>query len=285
MPPEANCLFCQANGPFNTLEHVIPESLGNNDLLLVKEVCDKCQNYFGKEVERYVLAKTPIAFWRVFLGIETKARNFPSIDLSQPRKESGIYPSTHQLHDDIGYTFHEDGSVSVDIDDPQTIRSILDGSRNDFRLVISPKMLFMMGRFFCKVGIEILCVADPEKARSESFLNARNYARHGKLPRPEGFGQDSPSQELWPLLHYSKGSPSDFRRDPNDSDLEEVVCYSYSLHDFRGEYTLFQFGMGTDHFVISLDRPFPHPVIREIFPGTDLRLIWYGRDQWKRPPS
>ena len=56
------CLFCKLESPATTKEHIIPESLGNDDLLLSGEVCDKCQNYFGKEVESYVLAKTPLAF-------------------------------------------------------------------------------------------------------------------------------------------------------------------------------------------------------------------------------
>lgn len=277
----SNCLFCSADGPFNTIEHVIPESLGNDDLLLDKEVCDKCQNYFGKEIEAYVLAKSPIAFWRVFLGIKTKARKFPSVNLSQPEKESGIYPSTHPSHDNIGYTFHDDGSISVDIDDPQIVRGLLDGKRNEFLLAMTPKMLFMLGRFLCKVGIELLCTADPALARSEIFSTARSYARQGTLPRPNGFGEDNPPQELWPLLHYSKGAPSDFRRTLDDANLKEIDCYSYSLLDFKSEYTLFDFGVGSDHFVISLDKPFPHPVIREAFQGVDLRLIWYSSDQWK----
>ena len=59
------CLFCGNDGPFTTVEHIIPESLGNDDLVLEGEVCDSCQRYFGKEVEKYVLSHTPLAFWRV----------------------------------------------------------------------------------------------------------------------------------------------------------------------------------------------------------------------------
>ena len=50
-----NCLYCKAEESFTTVEHVIPESLGNDDLLLKGDVCDVCQAYFGKEVKRYVL--------------------------------------------------------------------------------------------------------------------------------------------------------------------------------------------------------------------------------------
>jgi hypothetical protein len=61
-----------------------------------------------------------------------------------------------------------------------------------------------------------------------------------------------------------------------------VQLYSYGLLEVAGAYTLFRFNMGTDHWVICLDDPFPHPVIREAFLGTDLRLIWYEEKQRKK---
>src|SRR5438874_252658 len=110
------CLYCRSNGPFSTKEHVVPESLGNDDLILTGEVCDACQRYFGKEVERYVLEKTPLAFWRLFLQIPTKKRNQPTVNTGQPREDKGTIPDRHAHHDEVGFTAHEDGSVSVDID-------------------------------------------------------------------------------------------------------------------------------------------------------------------------
>ena len=76
-----SCLYCRSDGPFSTQEHLIPESLGNDELVLIGEVCDACQRYFGKEVERYVPDKTPIAVWRVLLQIPTKKRHQPSVDI------------------------------------------------------------------------------------------------------------------------------------------------------------------------------------------------------------
>ena len=38
------CIFCSEKGPYNTVEHIIPESLGNDDTLLANCVCDKCQD-------------------------------------------------------------------------------------------------------------------------------------------------------------------------------------------------------------------------------------------------
>jgi hypothetical protein len=47
-----------------------------------------------------------------------------------------------------------------------------------------------------------------------------------------------------------------------------------------GTYTLFRFNMGVDHWVVCLDDPYPHPVIREAFPGIELDLMWYSDEQW-----
>lgn len=77
-------------------EHVISKSLGNDDLVLSGAVCDACQRYFGKEVEGFVLDKTPIAIWRVLLQIRTKKGNQPSVDTRQPREEKGSISDRHE---------------------------------------------------------------------------------------------------------------------------------------------------------------------------------------------
>lgn len=262
------CLFCESRGPYSTVEHIIPESLGNDDLLLRQEVCDSCQAYFGKEIERFALSKTPIGFWRTFRGIKTKKGKIPSVDLTQPKRQKGVLPATHPDHDDVGYAFHDDGSVSVDIADPEMVKSILDGSRNQFRFVFTPKVLHMLGRFLCKIGVELLCLNDHRQARSDGLSAARRYARYGDF---EG---------LWPIFHFSEGTPNNFRRLKTDGVdvVEEIDCYSYSMLDFQGRYLL-QFSVGTDNWVICLNDPYPHPVIRKAFPDRELNLIWYPNEE------
>jgi hypothetical protein len=95
------CLFCNSRGPYNTTEHIIPESLGNDDLVLSDDVCDSCQNYFGKEIEKFVLSKTPIAVWRAYLGIRTKGGDLPVVDLSLPKVKKGRLPNMHPISDDF----------------------------------------------------------------------------------------------------------------------------------------------------------------------------------------
>src|SRR5271157_277169 len=186
----ASCLYCRSNGPFGTEDHVIPESLGNDDLILREQVCDCCQAYFGKEIERYVLEKTPIGVWRVMLGIPTKKGKLPSINTAQPLGEKGIIPECHAQHDNVGFTAHPDGTTSVDIGDDAALQGILSGRKTAINLILSPKKLQMLGRFLAKVALGIIAIGDDCRARDRRFDPIRRYARYGEF---EG---------LWPLFSY-----------------------------------------------------------------------------------
>jgi hypothetical protein len=74
MHPPFDCLFCRSTaGPFNRIEHPIPESLGNDDLTLAKGfVCDPCNQYFGSKIEQRVLAAPPFNIERTAQAIPTK---------------------------------------------------------------------------------------------------------------------------------------------------------------------------------------------------------------------
>jgi hypothetical protein len=259
------CLFCQSDKPF-TVEHVIPASLGNDDLVLVDQVCGACNNHFSK-LEDFVLQKTPLAFWRAQLGIKTKRGRLPSVDLSQPNREKGIFPSKHPVHDDnIGFTSHEDGSTSVEIDDSRIINEIIAGQRTEFRFVMTRKVLFVFGRFLCKVGVELLCIDNQYTARSARFERARRFARYGDL------------DSLWPIFHFTKGQPGDFRhvRVDKDGPFEEIDCYAYSLFEFAEQYTLAHLRVGSDNWVVCLNDPFPTTEIKKAFPDRELQCIWYS---------
>lgn len=269
-----SCLFCWSDGPFNTIEHVIPESLGNDALTLEGHVCDSCQAYFGKEVERFVLTKTPIAFWRTYLGITTKAGRLPLVDFSQPRRDKGTLPATHWAHDDLVYEAHEDGSTSVAILDERTARRVLRGTQTSFRLVMTPKVLSMMGRFFCKVGVELLCCHDPTLARDVRFDPARVYARTGRH-----------RSTLWPIFHTEVGEIGDHRRPllfgaEGEVLLETATCYGFELLDIAGRATLLVLWIGTDSWVTCLDDSDPKFPLR-LYTGQDVTFdaLWYADEE------
>jgi len=261
------CLFCNNDGPYKTTEHIIPESLGNDDLILSDDVCDSCQRYFGKEVEKFVLSKTPFAFWRTYLGVRTKKGDLPSVDLSLPKLDKGRMQNVHPKSDDFGLKAYFDGSAEITLEDEKIREGIIKGKRNQLKLVFTPLILQMIGRFLCKIGIELVCFKDSDLARSSQFDDARNYAR---FPKPK---------ELWPFFHFEKGNPRQFIStilDTRNERLEKVECYSYRIIDVYHIYTIFHFSIGTDNWVVSLNNRYPTLLIKNAFPDDDLKLIWYS---------
>ena len=262
------CLFCGSPGPFSA-EHIVPESLGNDDLILNEEVCSACNRHFSK-IEEFVLQNTIIAFWRVFLGIRSKRGSLPSANLSQPKRDKGRFRSRHPRHTDlVSFSAHEDGSTSADIDDPEILRRMLNNECGRFEFVMTPKVLFNLGRFLCKMGIESICSNHSSIARHSMFDTARKFARSG-----------SPT-ELWPIFHYSEGNLKDFRRVRPDVGgyIEEVECYSHAIINYGDEFCLFRFGMGTDNWIVCLNDPYPTPEISAAFPNARIQCIWYSSDE------
>ena len=268
------CLYCGAAGPFTTIDHVVPESLGNDELILEGCVCDRCQAYFGKEVEQYVLAKTPIAVWRTLLGIRTKKGRLPTVDVTQPTRIRGTLPDVHSGHDNLGFTAHPDGSTSVDIDDDSIVGALFNGDKRQFNLVLSPKKLSMLGRFLGKVGLGVIAVSERQRAYEPRFDRIRRYSRFGS------------SEEIWPIFHFTEGKMGQWKKPTlfgptGEVLLEEVDCYSYAIIDVQKLYTLFRFSMGLDSWVIALDDPFPSAAIRSTFPDRKINLLWYPSKQWR----
>src|SRR5580704_5356745 len=75
------CIFCRVDSSASvSREHIIPESLGNTSLILPKGVvCDKCNNYFSREIERPFLESESIRVMRFHQGLESKKGRVPSL--------------------------------------------------------------------------------------------------------------------------------------------------------------------------------------------------------------
>lgn len=76
------CIFCKnLSGTSKSVEHIIPESLGNKQHILPKgSVCDKCNNYLAREVEKPILTSPMFKFLRKNMAIPNKRGKLPSLD-------------------------------------------------------------------------------------------------------------------------------------------------------------------------------------------------------------
>lgn len=266
---DIKCLFCDEGDSFTTIEHIIPESLGNDDLLLENEICDKCQNYLSK-IENYVLHRTPFGFWRTLYGIKTKKKKLPQVDFAKKENSSGRLPDSSYHHDNISLHSHPDFSTGLIFKDIKTQSEALE--KGQLKYVLTPKALHEIGRFIGKIGIELICLQDRNLARSEEFQPIKDYVRRGF------------KDELWPVFH---SSDRDVEKDPprryetiNGVITEVIECYSYSLLQTNG-YWVFNLKTGRDSWFVCLNQQFPHPSLVP-FLGTRMNTLWYPKSSWDK---
>ncbi|MGL6633608.1 HNH endonuclease [Aeromonas veronii] len=73
------CVFCKNDSSRSkSVEHIIPESLGNSKLTLPKGVvCDSCNNYFATHIEKKVLESGEFSYLRFNQELKTREGRSP----------------------------------------------------------------------------------------------------------------------------------------------------------------------------------------------------------------
>ena len=74
------CIFCKHDSSTSvSVEHIVPESLGNIDHVLpVGVVCDGCNQYFARKVERQLLESPIFRLLRANMAIPNKRGRIPA---------------------------------------------------------------------------------------------------------------------------------------------------------------------------------------------------------------
>jgi hypothetical protein len=77
------CLFCLQDSTTSvSVEHIVPESLGNTTIVLPRGfVCDRCNNYFARKVEGPFLNSPAILALRHVEAIGNKRGRIPGMDV------------------------------------------------------------------------------------------------------------------------------------------------------------------------------------------------------------
>lgn len=75
------CLFCKLPSDAATsVEHVIPQSLGNSQVILPRGmICDPCNNYIARKIEQPLLAHESFRNLRAWYRIPNKRGRHPSL--------------------------------------------------------------------------------------------------------------------------------------------------------------------------------------------------------------
>lgn len=73
------CLFCrEVSGGFASVEHIVPESMGNTTFVLPRGVvCDRCNHGILSDLDNALCGFSPFAMRRTMLGIPSKGGTVP----------------------------------------------------------------------------------------------------------------------------------------------------------------------------------------------------------------
>ena len=215
------CIFCkeetQGNEP---LEHVLPESLGN-DLHTLRRgvVCAQCNNYFASKVEKPFMETPEICALRFHQLVPSKKGRTP------------VLPAVLQPRDIIIDISRDakDGSTSICVPD-EGARMLLSAAQNRRGCrIVAPAMNLLapgsvVSRFAAKVAIEALAkrVETNDELLDEIVdhkgLDAlRGHARVGHIPN-------------WPVSIRQIYHESSVWKD------ESCPCYQL-VHEFDSLYT------------------------------------------------
>ena len=177
------CIFCHKDSSTSkSVEHIIPESLGNMEHILPKGyVCDTCNNYFSVKIEKELLAQPYFVSMRRRNDIRTKHGRFV--------KETFIFPSIM----DISPVSYNPEEKIVYIENDNVVNAIISGKCNKAISLFydepdTPNTL--MSRFLAKCAYEYflynmgkdnydLCVQEYLGRGKDILKELREYARYG----------------------------------------------------------------------------------------------------------
>lgn len=177
------CIFCKEDSTDSkSVEHIIPESLWNTKQILPAGiVCDKCNNYFSRKVEKPFLCSPDMEALRFHQAIPSKKGKIPSIQGVIAGSDSAV-----KVHRKIR---EKDGRV-MDIElDREQFKLIESRESSELYLPFgfeSPSVN-ESSRFLAKVATEALAqrVLDSEGGieyivNESQFDPIRNHARLGQ---------------------------------------------------------------------------------------------------------
>lgn len=250
-PPPFQCLFCQrSDGPFNSVEHPIPESLGNDELIIPRGwVCDKCNSYFGSKLESKVLSLPPFGIERLAYSVRSKKGKFPRF------QGSGISLAPTGFTDRINVIYEGNQSAVKRL---MKTRVLVPSIPPDYDNLIA--------RFLLKMGLELLHVNGTDVAHRR-FDGARRCARYG----------DQASS--WDVAYGIYPSRADLivgRRWGPDGPIGTRVLYQYSLGAMATGDIVLCFIYGQNVLACNLSRP---PASEYIL-GFNMRNAFSVRSRW-----
>lgn len=182
------CIFCKVDSTkSNSVEHIIPESLGNKNHVLPKGVvCDNCNNYFATKIEKPVLE---MSYFKSLRG-RNEIRN-------KKGKRVGIpaYLKNFQK-EELNIYYHDGNKIEAVVKDKSLFDTI--GKYNKLYIPILPKPPIndiQISKFIGKIALEALALKvsqiegwQDDFNNNESLDQLREFVRYGR------------GYKIWPYL-------------------------------------------------------------------------------------
>jgi hypothetical protein len=230
------CIFCkQPSETSRSIEHVIPESLGNRTLVLAAgAVCDACNNYFARKVEAPFLNAPSVRMLRHEQGLASKRGRVPAMRVIAP----GLGEAT--MH---APTSTDPRLVAFEAPS-QSHRWLLSTSRNLLLTdeVITPPSHTITSRFLAKVAIEFLASRLEFVPGGLAYLvdelnldRLRYHARRGSDPHwPVSIRRIYSANARWRenAAHVQRVWEADFFQDDEGSQYVIIVIFGveFAIH-------------------------------------------------------
>ncbi|MCS3925300.1 hypothetical protein M2175_000331 [Bradyrhizobium elkanii] len=263
------CVFCRADSTSSrSEEHIIPHSLGNRRHILKPGiVCDACNNYFSREVERPFLNAPAIQHLRFHELLESRKGSIPSI--------SGV------ILPDIPVTLYRDyktGRMSVDVPLEAVNRvAAMPEGKLIFPMSGQPPTDPAISRFMAKVALEAMAHRLSGKPEGLDYLCdesqldlLRDHARRGRQP-------------VWPV-HSRRIYDTDSRAYDGETDLGQTVHEFDFLVTPENEwyFVLAIFGL---ELTINLGGPDIDGYLRWLAANENASPLYWGKNAVHRMPG
>lgn len=227
-----NCIFChKESSTSKSVEHIIPESLGNKEHFLPKGyVCDECNHYFAIKIENELLSQPYFVSMRFRNEILTKKGKLV--------RQKMVFPGAMRNTDVVMQT--TENGIIASFDDDELYEAIKAGKTSKMIEPYIPEPKYpnkIMSRFIAKCAYEYflynmgmekydLCVQELLCEESDILKDLREYARYGK-------------GEFWQYNQRRIYSEGDVVSNQNE-DLNYEILHEMKL--FTKEYKRFPCG-------------------------------------------
>lgn len=214
------CIFCKNDSSNSkSVEHIIPESLGNKSQILKKGiVCDGCNNYFARKIEKPVLEMPYYKSLRGRVLFENKKGKIPRISGFTKNKDS------------VEIIFSQDGTNTIEViyKDEKALEALINHDEIYIPLIPEPpKNDLLVSKFIGKIAIEAFAKrVSPAEGWQNDFVENEGLDELRKFVR---FGEGYP---IWPYHIRRIYDENQISYDKNQNKiLEKLNEYDFLMTD------------------------------------------------------